>query len=265
MTVSSDPPGDDLLFEQPEPGIAIVRFNRPHVRNAIDAAMTRRLEQLADRVERDPTIRVAILASSNPQAFCAGGDLRALAQGDGAQLMTERGGFAGFADLPRSKPWIAAVCGAAVGGGFELALACDMIVASDDAWFGLPEVKRGLIAGGGGAWRLPRWLPRPIALELIATGDPIMAVRALAYGMINRVVPLAEVEGTALGLARAIASNSILAVAESLALARQAQGLSDAELQALSAAAGARILASEDAREGTRAFLEKRLPIWKDR
>jgi enoyl-CoA hydratase/carnithine racemase len=263
MTAPSNP-SDDLLFELPEPGIAIVRFNRPHVRNAINAAMTRGLEALADRIERDPAIRVAILASSNRQAFCAGGDLRELAQGDGAQLMTERGGFAGFADLPRRKPWIAAVCGVAVGGGFELALACDMIVASDDAWFGLPEVKLGLIAGGGGAWRLPRSLPRPIALELIATGDPITAERALAYGMINWVVPAAEVDGTAMDLARAIAANSAYAVAEGLDLARRAHDLSDGELQALSAAAGVRILASADAREGTRAFLEKRAPIWKD-
>ena len=158
------------------------------------------LEAIVKRIEDDPEIRVAILTSSEPRVFCAGADLGAVASGKGAGMETPGGGFAGFVYAQRLKPWIAAVEGLALAGGCEICLACDMIVASEAARFGLPEVKRGLMAGAGGVHRLANVLPRNIAAELIATGDPIDAARAHAHGLVNRLVPAGRDAG---GSARA--------------------------------------------------------------
>jgi enoyl-CoA hydratase len=257
--------GSEVLFERHGEHIALLTLNRPEVRNAINGALASRLDALVKQTEQDDSIRVVILASSNARVFCAGADLSEISKGRADTLSTPDGGFAGFADAKRSKPWIAAVQGFALAGGCELALACDMIVASDDARFGLPEVKRGLFAGAGGVHRLPRAIPRNIALELIATGDPMDADRAYALGLLNRVVPSDAVAETAIALAEAIAVNAPISVRESLIVARLSSEKSDAELRILSFAGAARVFESEDSREGPLAFLEKRPARWTGR
>jgi enoyl-CoA hydratase len=162
----------------------------------------------------------------------------------------------------RVKPWIAAVDGLALAGGFELALACDMIVASEDAAFGLPEVTRGMISAAGGLYRLPRALPRAVALELIATGERLTADHAVALGLVNRVVAKERTLPASLELAGTVARNAPLAVQESLVIARQAFDLDDATLERLSGEGQKRLKGSEDFREGPRAFVEKRAPRW---
>jgi len=255
--------GKEILYEKSGAHIGIVTLNRPDKRNAVNAALTQAFQYLVALTESDPDIRVVVLATSNDKAFCAGADLAEVAEGGAAALMPKDGGFAGFVHAKRRKPWIAAIRGAALAGGCELALACDLIVASDETKFGLPEVKRGLFAAAGGVYRLPRALPRAIALELIVTGDTINAQRAYDLGLINRKVPLNQVDKTALALATTITENAPCSVIESLAVARLAPEMSDAALRELSDSSFARISATEDSREGPRAFVEKRAPVWK--
>jgi enoyl-CoA hydratase/carnithine racemase len=257
--------GREVLYEVVDGHIAVITLNRPEVRNAVNPELAAAIGWLIKLVEADDDIRVAILTSSNDRVFCAGADLTAISAGRGAGIATADGGFAGFVDAPKDKPWIAAVKGYALAGGGELCLACDMIVASEDAKFGLPEVKRGLFAGAGGVHRLPRALPRNIALELVATGDPLDAQRAYALGLVNRVVPTDEVLAAALDLARAIAVNAPLSVRESLKVARQASEIPDAQMRKLSGEAAMRVMSTADAREGPLAFLEKRAPRWTGR
>ncbi|MGE0743547.1 MAG: enoyl-CoA hydratase-related protein [Hyphomonadaceae bacterium] len=255
--------GNEVLFEIVDGHIAVVTLNRPEVRNAVNGAVAQALDAFVKRIEADAEIRVAILTSSQDKVFCAGADLSEIAAGRAHTLSTPDGGFAGFVENKREKPWIAAVEGTAFAGGCELTLACDMIVISQNAKFGLPEVKRGLFAGAAGVYRLPRRLPRNIALELVATGDALEADRAYAMGLANRMTASGGVMKAAIDLARAIAANAPMSVRESLAVARLAQDLSEDELRPLSRAASGRVFSSEDAKEGPRAFLEKRAPVWK--
>jgi enoyl-CoA hydratase len=246
--------------------VALVTLDRPQARNAVNGEVARALEAIVDEIERDPQLQVAVLTGADAgRVFCAGADLREVSAGRGDALFTERGGFAGFVDAPRRKPWIAAVNGQALAGGCEIVLACDMVVAADDAAFGLPEVARGLVAAAGGLYRLPRVLPRPLALELILTADTLSAAEAQRHGWLNRVVPAARVLEEALALARRITRNAPLAVRESLQVARQAADLDEAQLRALSLEARRRVQATEDYREGPRAFIEKREPRWTGR
>lgn len=254
-----------LLFEVVEDHIALVRFNRPQARNAIDGATALALSAAVERVDADSAIRAAILTSSTPGMFCAGADLKVIAAGRVAELRPNDGGFAGFVDAFRNKPWIAAVDGAALGGGTELCIACDMIVATPQTRFGLPEVKRGILANGGGISRLGRALPRAIAMELIATGESFDADFAARFGMVNRVVASESLLDEALGLARAITANAPIAVAESLRVARMVGDLSDADLRRISKERARAVMATEDAKEGPRAFAEKRPPVWQGR
>lgn len=254
-----------LLEEVIDKHIALLTINRPRARNAIDAQVAALLSDAVKRLEGDPTIRVTILTAAGDAAFCAGADLRALARGEHALLRTQLGGFAGFVNFPRTKPWIAAVNGPALAGGCELALACDIIIASDNASFGLPEVKRGLVAAGGGAYRLARALPRGLAIELALTGDSIPASRALAHGLISRLTSSDTLREEAILLANRIAANAPLAVRESLAIVRQADDRTDAELAAMSQYASNRLIHSLDFAEGARAFIEKRAPRWQGR
>ncbi len=253
-----------ILFEIVRPHVAQVTINRPEARNAVNGAVAEGLEKAISRIEADTDIRVAILTATGDQSFSAGADLREIAAGKGAEIVRANGGFAGFVQAERTKPWIAAVRGAALGGGLELCLACDLVVAADTAKFGLPEVKRGILAGAGGIIRLPRAIPRAIALEMIASGDPIDAARALALGLVNRVSGEDAVVDEALALAEKIAANAPLAVQHSLAVARAAAGSED-ELWQLNKTAARVVLKSEDAREGPRAFMEKRKPVWTGR
>ena len=247
------------------PHIALVTLNRPQKRNAINGEVAAAIEAIVRRTEADPQVRAVILQSSDSRVFCAGADLSEVGGKGASRMMTADGGFAGFTDAVRLKPWIAAVEGMAVAGGCEICLACDMIVASEAARFGLPEVKRSLIAGAGGLNRLSRILPRNLALEMIATGDPIDAQRAFAYGMVNRLTAPGGALAAAQVLAEAIAANAPVAVQQALAVARVAWRLADAEAGVLVAKAMATVRLSEDYAEGPRAFLEKRPARWTGR
>ena len=250
-----------VLFEIVEPHIALVTLNRPEARNAVNGALAQALEAAVDRVEQDGEIRVAVLTGQGA-AFCAGADLKEVSGGRGATLATARGGFGGFVRAKRTKLWIAAAQGHALAGGLELLLACDLAVAAESATFGLPEVKRSLVAGAGGVFRLPRALPKAIALEMIATGDAIPAARMAQFGLLNAVVPADQLREAALALARRVVVNAPVAVRESLGVARQAPDLAEAELWEVSRAASERVRATEDFKEGPRAFVEKRAPRW---
>jgi enoyl-CoA hydratase len=244
--------------------VATITLNRPEQRNAVNPELALALEAALDRFEADPGVWVAILTGAGA-VFSAGADLKAMVAGRGGELGTERGGFAGFVRYPRTKPVIAAVRGPALAGGTELVLACDLVVASAASSFGLPEVTRGIVAAAGGLFRLPRVLPRARAIELILTGERLGAEEAHRYGMVNAVVEDDEVLSTARALADRICANAPLAVRESLAIARAAEDLDEEEGWRRSTAAMTRVRASEDAKEGPRAFAEKRPARWTGR
>jgi len=254
-----------VLFEVIEPHIALVTINRPEARNAVNGAVAAGLEAAVERMEADPDLWVAILTGAGPHAFCAGADLKEVSNGRGHTLSTPKGGFGGFVRAPRRKLWIAAAQGHALAGGLELLLTCDLAVVAETANLGLPEVKRSLVAGAGGVFRLPRALPRAIALEVITTGDPIPATRAAQYGLINAAVPADQVVPTALALARRVAVNAPIAVRESLGVARLAYDRAEAELWDICGEAGKMVRTTEDFQEGPRAFVEKRPPVWRGR
>ena len=201
-----------VLFEMLTPHIALVTLNRPDKRNAISPEIAKEMDAIVGRVENDPEIRVVLLNSSEPRVFCAEADLGAVAAGRGRELDTTTGGFGGFVYIARLKPWIAVVEGMALAGGCEICLACDMIVASETAKFGLPETKRGLMAGAGGIHRLVNAVPRNLAYEMLATGDNFDAAFAHRAGLVNRLVPAGQAMAAALELAEVIAANAPLAV-----------------------------------------------------
>jgi enoyl-CoA hydratase len=252
-----------VLYEA-DGDLAVITLNRPERRNAIDAAATAQLRDALDRLEGDERARVGIITGAGDRAFCAGMDLRAFAAGEGAAIVEGRGGFAGFTAYQRTKPVIAAVNGAALGGGCEIVLACDLVVAADGAILGLPEVKRGLFASAGGALRLPLMIPRVRAMELLLTGDAIDAAAALSLGLVNRVVPAGRLLEEAKALGRRISANAPLSVRATLAVARAACGPAES-LWSVTDAEWYGIVNSEDAREGPAAFAEKRPPRWQGR
>lgn len=254
-----------VLFEMLTPHIALVTLNRPEKRNAISPEMAQALDAIVKKTEVDADVRVVILTSSNDRVFCAGADLGAVAAGTAFGMETAHGGFAGFVYHSRRKPWIAAVEGFAVAGGCEICLACDMIVASENAQFGLPEVKRSLLAGAGGLHRLPNRIPPAIAYEMIATGDPIGAARAAQHGLVNQVTPAGQAVAEARKLAERIAVNAPQAVQYSLATARSSGSLPDAAGRPIASEWMSLLRQTEDFKEGPRAFVEKREPVWKGR
>jgi enoyl-CoA hydratase len=245
--------------------VTVVTLNRPGARNAINAALTKQLEAVVRDLEADPHVWAVVLTGAGGVAFSAGADLKEVSEGKLQEIVGGPNGLAGFVHAPRSKPWIAAVEGVALAGGCEIALACDLIVASESAAFGLPEVARGLIASAGGIYRLPRAIPKAIAVECILTARPIGAERAFELGMVNRVTPKGQALSEAINLALDVASNAPVAVRESLAIARQAADLNDNTLRRLSEEAQRRVMTTEDFAEGPRAFVEKRRPRWKGR
>lgn len=240
---------------------AVVTLDRPEKRNAVSAAMTAAIGTFLQRTEDDSAIRAVVFTSSS-DVFCAGADLAELAQGHADRLRTPEGGFAGIVFKQHTKPWIAAVTGPALAGGCEIALACDIILAAPGARFGLPEVCRGLIAGAGGAYRLPRRIPEGIAIEMLVTGTPIAAAEAYRVGLVNRIIDYEALLTDALAVAERIAGNAPLAIAESLAIIRSTRAEPEDRQRLISREASDRLVASSDAKEGSRAFLEKRRPQW---
>lgn len=252
-----------VLIEMVTSHVALVTINRPAAKNAVNVLVVEGLVDAIARIELDLEIRVVILTGAGGEAFSAGADLKDIAAGLASQLRTREGGFAGFVFHPKTCVWIAAVEGLALGGGFELALACDMIIASNTARFALPEVSRGMIAGGGGVVRLMQALPPAIARELIATGEWLGAERAVALGLINHCVQPGDAVKCAIDIALRVALNAPLAVRTSLALARDAFHANSAEIRRLNDEAKDSIALTADFIEGPRAFMERRIPSWR--
>ncbi|HEX4190390.1 MAG TPA: crotonase/enoyl-CoA hydratase family protein [Marmoricola sp.] len=253
--------------------VLVVTLNRPEARNAVNGDLTLGLGTALEEAEADIDIRVVVLTGAGDQSFCAGADLKAISRGESLNPPgTEAWGFAGMVQHPISKPVIAAVNGNALGGGTELVLASDLAVASSSASFGLPEVKRGLIAAAGGVLRLPEQVPPKVAMQLILTGDPIDAAAALRWGLVNEVVAPQEVLPAALALAAKIAANAPLSVQFSKRVAAgiigepgaYAMPSEEAAWEASNAAMMA-VFTSADAMEGPIAFAEKREPRWTGR
>lgn len=242
--------------------IVIITLNRPEARNAFNPEQTQALEQALDDFEANIDLRCAVLTGTG-EVFSAGADLKEIAAGNALKLATIKGGFAGITKRERTKPVIGAINGPALAGGCEVALACDLLVASETASFGLPEVKRALVAAAGGLIRLPRAVGQSAAMEAILTGEPIPAQRAFELGMISRLVSPDQVLPTAVDLAEKIAANAPLAVYASRGLVARSFGESDEQLWNDSYKAMASMFATEDFREGPRAFVEKRAPVWK--
>ncbi|MFI9803125.1 crotonase/enoyl-CoA hydratase family protein [Streptomyces sp. NPDC052301] len=240
----------------------LITIDRPQARNAVDAAVAAGLSTALDQLEADPGLRAAVLTGAGG-TFSAGMDLKAALAGESPEIPGR--GFGGLTQARTTKPLIAAVEGWAMGGGFELALACDLIVAAGDARFGLPEVSRGLIAAGGGLIRLPKRIPYHLAMELLLTGEPVTGERAGRLGIANRVVPAGEAVAAALQLAERIAQNAPLALAAVKELVRAADGAPEEEAFAVQARQMARLAASADVREGMTAFTERRSPVWQGR
>jgi enoyl-CoA hydratase/carnithine racemase len=252
---------DEVLRER-RGHVEILTINRPEARNAINGAVSSAMSSALDELTDDGDCWVVVITGSGDKAFSAGMDLKAFAQGDGAAITAANGGFAGLATRDFPKPIIAAVNGSALAGGFEIMLSCDLVVAADHATFGIPEAKRGLIAGAGGLIRMPKRLPLAIALEMAMTGDPIDAARALALGLVNAVVPSASLLHEALALADRIAANAPLAVRYSKSVMKRAAEVSESEGWKINGEAAAVVFSSADAMEGPVAFAEKRAPNW---
>jgi enoyl-CoA hydratase len=257
----SNPADDEVLFERVGEHVAVITLNRPSARNAVNGAVALAIERFTKQVEADKSIRVAVLAATG-EIFCAGLDLKAVAAGKMWDTVTQDGGFAGFVYAKKTKPWIVAVQGPAAGGGVEIALSCDIVVAGEAASFALPEVKRGLIAGAGGAYRITRCLSRPLAIEMIVTGEPLSAKRAYEAGLVNRLTQPGAERAEALAIADRIAANSPIAVRESLRVTRYAADICEAEIRAVQDDAVKHVLGASDYHEGAKAFVEKRSPVW---
>jgi enoyl-CoA hydratase len=238
----------------------VITINRPQVKNALDGAAARALAAAADELDADPDLRVGVLTGAGG-TFCAGMDLKAFLTGDKPSI--EGRGFGGITVTPPRKPLIAAVEGWAVAGGFELMLACDLVVAGEGSKFGVPEVKRALVAGGGAALLLPRRIPFAVAMELLLTGESITAQRAQALGLVNRLVPDGTALDGALLLAELIAANGPLAVAVTKQIARAQADWTLSEGWQRQAELYKPVFASQDAREGAAAFAQKRAPVWR--
>ncbi|HMG42178.1 MAG TPA: crotonase/enoyl-CoA hydratase family protein [Acidimicrobiales bacterium] len=243
---------------------AIVKINRPEARNAVNGAVAQGIEAAVDRIEEDDSLWLGIL-TGEPPVFCAGADLKEINAGNAAALATARGGFGGFVKRERTKPIIAAVDGPALAGGTELVLASDLVVASTTATFGIPEVKRSLVAAAGGLFRLGRKIPFNLAMELALTGDPIDATRAYHFGLVNRLVEPGEALTAAVELAEKVCANAPVAVRASRKVVLEATHADDEVGWKMSMEGMAQAMSSEDFSEGLTAFIEKRPPQWKGR
>ncbi len=252
-----------ILERERRGGVEILRLNRPDARNAMSPELSLAIEHALDEIEGDRAVTAVVITGTGP-VFCAGADLKVIAGGGGADINAPKGGFAGVATRDFPKPIIAAVNGTAVAGGFELVLACDLVVSADDATFGLPEVKRGLLAAAGGPIRLAKRVPLATALEIVMTGDPITAQRAYDLGLVNRLVPADNVVDEAVALAERIAENSPSAVRIGRRLVKDATELTEARGWERTYELARELGKTGDGIEGARAFAEKRKPVWSE-
>ncbi len=254
-------PDEPVLTERRD-GVLLVTLNRPDARNAVNTALAEGIAAALDALDADTDLGVGVLTGAG-KGFSAGMDLKAFVAGE-RPWVADRG-FAGIVQRSARKPLIAAVEGFAMAGGLEIALACDLVVASRDARLGIPEVKRSLVAAAGALRRLPQRVPLGVAMEMALTGDPISAERAHALGLVNRVTEPGGAVDAALELAAAIARNGPLALdATKEILVRQADWSEEEFWREQGEIAGP-VMSSEDAREGATAFSEKRDPVWKGR
>lgn len=251
-----------VLYQKITDHIALVTLNRPDAYNAINAEVTQEMDAIVQQTENDPSVRVVILNGAGDKAFCAGADLKVIAAGKGDSLYSDNGGFGGLVYAKRTKPWIAAVHGFALAGGLEMSLACDIIIAAEGTKFGLPEVKRGLVAGAGGLYRLPQVLPAKLATSMILTGEFIDAKRAYDLGMVLQITKVHNLVEIATQLALSISKNSPNAMKESMNYMQQLSGKSEETMQEELTELFKHIITTPDALEGSSAFTEKREPKW---
>jgi enoyl-CoA hydratase len=256
--MNDEPP---VLTERRE-RILLITINRPDQRNAVNAAVAAGIAGALEALDGDAELTLGVLTGAG-KGFCAGMDLKAFIAGE-RPWAADRG-FAGIAQRSAEKPLIAAIEGFAVAGGLEVALACDMIVAARGAKLGIPEVKRSLVAAGGALLRLPRVLPRTVALELALTGEPITAERGYELGMVNRLAEPGQAVAIALELAAQVAANGPLALAATKRIMNESVDWPDSEFFSRQAEITGPVMASDDAREGATAFAEKRAPVWRGR
>jgi enoyl-CoA hydratase len=257
--VSASEESPAVVLREQRGRVLLVTINRPEQRNAVNAAVAQGIAAALDELDGNPNVFVGVLTGAG-RGFCAGMDLKAFVAGESPRV--EGRGFAGITRRSADKPLIAAIEGFAVAGGLEIALACDLIVAAKGARLGIPEVKRSLVAAGGGLLQLPRVLPRNVATELALTGEPIDAERAYELGMVNRLAEPGQAVDEALKLGEVIAANGPLALAATKRILRESQDWPDVEFFDRQEEIVAPVMRSDDAREGARAFAEKRPPNW---
>lgn len=252
---------DEVLVER-RGAVLVITINRPQAKNALDAAVAEQVAAAVDELDASPDLRAGVLTGAGG-FFSAGMDLKAFLRGETPAI--EGRGLCGITITPPRTPVVAAVEGRALAGGFELVLACDLVVAGRSARLGVPEVKRSLVAAGGGALLLAQRVPRALALEMLLTGEPVDAVRAAGMGLVNRVVDDGGALDAALELATAIAANGPLALAATKRIVQEAPGWSPAQAWDRQQEVIAPVFASDDAREGAAAFAERRAPEWTGR